>query len=306
MIPMLQENSMLTVNVNISNSDEAARYISECETELEKSLQSAADAAISRRDVRIITLAGPTCSGKTTAAAKLCAAAEARGLRARVLSIDDFYRGFDRNLPEPNYETAEAIDTAYFAECVDGLLKGKRVMLPTFDFKIKKRAALTEYVPKRDDIYVFEGIQAMYPEITSAFGSYPHTSIAIGVFEDVKIGETFFDKNDIRLARRLLRDYRFRATDINTTMRLWKTVRENEEVNIYPYLLSSEIKINSFLRYEMMYIGKELVPVLNASFAEKASSDKAKEICKKLENVSNTYFTRDMIPLESLFREFIG
>lgn len=291
-------------DVNITSELEAHAFVQLCEDKFEKELTLFADGLTDDKSCRIITLSGPTCSGKTTAAKKITAAAEKKGLRTRVISIDDFYLTPDLSDPNPDYESVSAIDLELFAVCANALIKGNTAYLPTFDFKVRDRVALTEYVPCENDIYIFEGIQALYPEIRALLPENGYASAMIGVFDDVCVNGVSVGRNYVRLARRLIRDFRFRSTDFETTMKLWKTVRENEDKNIYPYVDDVRHKISSYLPYELPYIGNELLPMLYAQSAIK--DGKLTELIERLKAVINPLFKNEMIPLNSLFREFIG
>ena len=296
---------MLNIDSDINSYQSAADYVALCEKRFEKMLTNTVTSVLSPVAPKIITLSGPTCSGKTTTAAKLTDVIEILGYRARVLSIDDFYKDNLRFEDKPDFESAAAIDLDYFGECAEKLFSGKKVYLPTFDMKKGNRTALTEYYPHEEGIYIFEGIQAVYPEITSHLAPFGYKSIFISVAEDVTVNGVFFSKNEIRLIRRLVRDDRFRATGVEKTFSMWDNVRANEEKNIFPNAEKSDIKINSFLPYEILFIGKYLLPLLDC-FVSSEYSDRASKLADKVKKVTNQYITEDMIPFRSVFREFIG
>lgn len=296
---------MLNIDSDINSYQSAADYVALCEKRFEKMLTNTVTSVLSPTVPKIITLSGPTCSGKTTTAAKLTDVIEILGYRARVLSIDDFYKDNLRFEEKPDFESAEAIDIEYFGECAEKLFSGKKVYLPTFDMKKGIRTSLTEYYPHEEDIYIFEGIQAVYPEITSHLAPFGYKSIFISVAEDVMVNGVFFSKNEIRLIRRLVRDDRFRATGVEKTFSLWDNVRTNEEKNIFPNAEKSDIKINSFLPYEILFIGQYLLPLLDG-FVSSEYSDRAAKLADKVKKVTNQHITEDMIPFRSMFREFIG
>lgn len=296
---------MITIDVNINSAKSAKDYVEFCEKEFEKMLADAVGTVISPVAPKIITVSGPTCSGKTTTSAKLTDLLERNGYGARVLSIDDFYRDNIRSEENPDFESAAAIDLEYFGECVEKLFCGKKVYLPTFDMKTGVRAALTEYLPSPDDIFIFEGIQAVYPEVTSVLKPFGYKSVFINVADGAVANGVLFSKEDIRLFRRIVRDEKFRATDAYRTFRLWEDVRKNEESNILPYSANFDCKINSFLPYELFVIGKYLIPALE-SVPMLEYLPRADEITNKIKKVTNEYITENMIPFGSVFREFIG
>ena len=161
--------------------EDAQRFISQCEEDFDVKLRLASREAISRGN-KIITLSGPTCSGKTTTAALLVEEIESSGHNAVVISIDDFYKdnlrvGISKGR-DVDFDSINTIDLAYFSFFIEELLAEKTVSIPVFDFKTGVRAGYREYTPHPEDIFIFEGIQAVYPEITSLLGER-YTSIFI-------------------------------------------------------------------------------------------------------------------------------
>lgn len=296
---------MLTLNTDINSTKSAEAYVALCENDFEKSLADAVNSVFKHDIPKIITISGPTCSGKTTTSKKLTDVIEKIGYRARVLSIDDFYKDNIRLEKNPDFESLSAIDIDYLFECVNKLFFGEKVLLPTFDMKKGLRSGLTEYYPGVDDIYIFEGIQAVYPEITSELDKFEFKSIFISVSEDVNIDGVFFSKNDIRFIRRIVRDSKFRATSPEKTFDLWENVRKNEDANIFPYAENADIKVNSFLPYELLYIGRIIVPLIEPLMFSQYSEYTVK-LSEKLKKISNPFITEKMIPCSSMFREFIG
>ena len=203
---------MKSIDLDVKTKDEARSFIGECEDVFGQEIDDAIKSLVSSNNTKIVTLSGPTCSGKTTTAKKLTEHIETKGRRAVVMSIDDFF--IDRNNRNvvndeaPDYDTVKAIDIDYFAHFTERLMKGESVLVPTYDFIKTARTGYNEYIPNENDIYVFEGIQAVYPEISSLLGR--HESIFICVNCGIRYHESFIDKNDIRLLRRIIRDHRFR------------------------------------------------------------------------------------------------
>ena len=174
---------MKSIDLDVKTKDEARSFIGECEDVFGQEIDDAIKSLVSSKDTKIVTLSGPTCSGKTTTAKKLTEHIETKGRRAVVMSIDDFF--IDRNNRNvvndeaPDYDTVKAIDIDYFAHFTERLMKGESVLVPTYDFIKTARTGYNEYIPNENDIYVFEGIQAVYPEISSLLGR--HESIFICV-----------------------------------------------------------------------------------------------------------------------------
>ena len=287
--------------------DEAAAFCHACEQRFEETLTRISREVAEAPGLRCVTLSGPTCSGKTTTAAKLTGAIERSGRRARALSIDDFYldEAELRRRCVPDFEGAAAIDLEYFATVVDAIGSGKPVRLPTFDFTKHKRIAYTEYQPDERDIYIFEGIQAIYPEVTEILKPFGFKSVYISVAEGVSICGTMFAPEEIRLMRRIVRDFFHRDAAPSETMTLWDSVRENEEKSIFPYVEHVDITINSMLPYEVLLIGRYFLTLTADYPTNGCHADQIAELRARLLPFSGTAVDVSMIPMNSVFREFI-
>lgn len=298
---------MVSINVIHTNTDAAKRFVDVCENEFKRRIEKVATDIISNKSIKIVTLTGPTCSGKTTTACLLTAFFEKNGRKARVLSVDDFY--YDSEYMQKNnitdFEGINAIDLELFRDVATNLAKGNTTFIPTFDFKERRRVALTEYTPSENDIYIIEGIQAMYPEITAILGKIGVKSIFINVDNAVEVGGNVFDKFELRLMRRTVRDYFHRASSPELTMVLWKNVRRNEDANIFPYAVRADYTINSLLPYEIFIIGKYYLEVTENYSAVAADYSTVENLRARLEKISNNCITVNMIPDDSVFREFI-
>ena len=262
--------------------------------------------AILKQGARVISLAGPTCSGKTTTAERLTEEFAKHGRKCVTLSIDDFYRDRDRQADlqtTPDYESISAIDTDTFNECVTKLLRGEKAMFPRYDFMEHRRAEYYELVPGPDDIYLFEGIQAIYPEILALLGR-DAKSIFISVTDDVRINGVPFGKNELRLCRRLLRDYIGRTSPADFTMRLWQTVRDNEEKTIYPASKGCDYRISSYLAYESPIIAEYLLPIIDEVPVTSEYFISAEKIAQKLRLLAPLSPGADVIPEGSILKEF--
>lgn len=301
---------MRKFDVNVNNTSEAEAFILECEERFSRELDEAIEDVLSH-DVKIITLSGPTCSGKTTTASRLVERINASGHKAVVLSIDDFYKNRDENernntgTKAPDYDSVDSIDLDYLREFSRSLLAGETVQIPHYSFREGIRDRYDEYIPEDRDIYIFEGIQAVYPEVTELFGE-DYKSIFISVAEDVSCRGVELSRNEIRLLRRIVRDNQFRNATAEFTLFLWDGVRENEEKNIFPNATECDVYINSFLAYELFIIdnhARELLLSVPENSIHRADAD---ELFAKLSVFDNPYFEDRMIPDNSVFREFIG
>jgi len=295
---------MITIQHSIESTRSAKQFVDLCESEFENKLTDTVDAVLDGGKSKIITLSGPTCSGKTTTAKKLTGEIEKRGYTARVISIDDFYKDNLRAEEEPDLESAAALDLESFGDFTAKIFAGRSARLPKYDLGTGFRRDFEDFVPNENDIYIFEGIQAVYPEITCHLKD--HKSLFISVEEDVRVNGVQFDKHEVRFIRRLVRDNLFRRTGFEMTLKLWKAVRENEEKNIFRNAENVPYRINSFLPYELFIVGKYFIPEALKLGEKLEKMQSILSIKEKLEKTTNEYVTEDMIPKGSMFREFIG
>jgi len=289
----------------VNNIPNALEFISKCENRFDEELERAVEDILSS-PCRAITLAGPTCSGKTTAAARLCAAFEKHNLRARLVSIDDFYRSDAemKRLGIMDYESAEAIDIEMFRTVCHDLALCRKTYIPTFDFKSRSRSDMLPYVPSSNDIYIFEGIQAIYPEITHWLSDFSYKKVFINPKKEINVVDSAFSNVEIRLMRRVVRDFYNRASSVDLTLELWKNVRKNENKNIFPYISSEDIEINSTIPYEVFILGKKLLLLTEDFVSESQYYKDIISLREKLLPFSENVFTPEMIPERSLLREF--
>jgi len=294
--------------LNYSDKKAAQEFVDFCECSFNNKLTSVCQKIAENDSIRAITLAGPTCSGKTTAASRITDELEKLGKKARLISIDDFYRPKAelQRLGITDVEGACAIDTDLFSSVASDLARFRETSIPTYDFVTKTRPYLTPYTPDDNDIYIFEGIQAVYPEILSCLTDFNSVSVFINVGEDLFVNGIAFDKNELRLIRRIVRDYHHRNADVAYTMGLWENVRLNEENNIFPHSENSDFKINSMIPYEVFILGQDFLTFTEGYTSDKPFYKLIVEIRNKLLSISDHCFELSMIPYNSLLREFIA
>ena len=264
-----------------------------------------------KRMGKIIFLSGPSCSGKTTSGRILCEEFEKRGKKVKEISIDDFFYGrkeverIARQTGNPiDIESAAAIDLEYLMECGERIKNQESVMLPKFDFKTASRSGYEKWTPEEDSIVLFEGIQAIYPEVKQIFKDMECTSLYIYPETSVKACDEVFTSDELRLYRRLVRDERSRNSPPEKTFMLWEGVRANEEKNIFPYVSGVDIKIDSSFAYEPYMIKDALIGLMEGVEKDSIYKDKADKIIQKFKSLPS--LTDKYLPETSLFREFIG
>ena len=280
-----------------------------CEAEYRAAVEAACDIAAAGGS--IITLSGPTCSGKTTTARILDDAFLQRGQELHTISIDDFYlnrkflaeRARKRGTPL-DYDSPDTIDLALFCEVIGQIEAKGKVLLPKFDFKAGERVAMEEITVTSGDVFLFEGIQAVYPELTKHLASHSFTSLFISVEESLDCGGIVFAPREIRFMRRLVRDARTRGATAEFTYSLWGGVVANEETHIYPNLGGVHCRIDSLLGYEVSVIKPYVLALLDTLPAESVYRTEASILRQKLQNIPT--MDAKYVPAGSVFREFIG
>lgn len=275
----------------------------------EKSIADIAE-RIAREEKRIVLVAGPSSSGKTSFSHRLSIQLRAQGLCPHPIAMDDYF--VDReNTPRDadgkyDFECLDALDVKLFNENMLALLEGKEVQMPTFNFQLGKR----EYKGSTlqiggSDVLVIEGIHGLNPALS---GSLPNDSIfrvyisaltQLNVDEHNRIATT-----DGRLIRRMIRDARTRGNSAQATISMWHSVRRGEEQNIFPYQEHADAMFNSALIYELSVLKQYAEPLLFSIPKEVPEYQEAKRLLKFLD-----YFlgvSSENIPNNSILREFIG
>lgn len=302
---------MSEYSFSFADETEKKAFVALCEAEFRTRLHKIASAAADRKDLHFITLAGPTCSGKTTTAGILIEKLESIGRRVVVISIDDFF--YDRahlfaeaqrsGIPF-DMDSVRAIDLDALRAFVSDLLAGKPSVLPRFDFHEGKRKVGDTVIPHPEDIYLFEGIQAVYPEVTALFPRHAVLSLYISVEETVVTPDGRWLPREIRLLRRLLRDSKFRNTDAETTFSHWGSVVRNEIANIEPYKNACDHRIDSAMPYELCVMKEPLTALLASVSEGHDHAVAARLLFEKLSRLPT--FDETYVPADSVLREFIG
>lgn len=263
-----------------------------------------------RGGVKFVMIAGPSSSGKTSFSHRLSIQLSTYGLKPHPIGVDDYFvNREDTPLDENgnyNFECIEAIDTKQFNEDMLALLEGKRVEIPSFNFKIGKREYKGNYKQLGpDDILVIEGIHGLNDKMSyalpvdSKFKIYISALTCLNVDEHNRIATT-----DGRLLRRMVRDARTRGTSAQGTIRMWPSVRRGEEENIFPFQESADATFNSALIYELAVLKQFAEPLLFAIGPDEPEYYEAKRLLKFLD-----YFlgvSSEKLPNNSLVREFVG
>lgn len=306
----MAQHEITAEQINIKTRENTKEFILSCENRYKLQIESAVCDICKKSGHRLVMLAGPSSSGKTTTASLIAKEAQKRSRNAVVISLDDFYLDQTRTLyfedGTPDFETVSALDVDYIIKCLTSLVKTGECLLPRFSFLEKKREE--QLVPVRiekDDVIIVEGLHAMNPKITSHLEDSCLTKLYVSVSSRVlKEGKVLFSKRDLRFIRRMIRDYHFRNAEIDYTFNLWKGVRMGEDRYLFPFRSLSDVKIDSFHAYEPCLFKDEAKRLLDRIGKDSVYYDSANALSKKLSVFES--IDRSQIPENSLLHEFIG
>jgi len=276
----------------------------------ERRIGEIAEAIADRVGVKFVMIAGPSSSGKTTFSHRLSIQLRTHGLTPHPIALDNYYKNHsDTPLDEdgnPDYECLEALDVEQFNKDMTDLLDGKRVELPSYNFKTGKREYKGDFLQLGDDdILVIEGIHGLNQKMSyslpaeSKFKIYISALTALNIDEHNRIPTT-----DGRLLRRMVRDFRTRGASAKRTIEMWPSVRRGEEKYIFPFQEEADAMFNSALIYELAVLKPYAEPLLYSIKKEEPEYYEARRLLKFLE-----YFLAigsETLPNNSLAREFVG
>ena len=235
----------------------------------EKKIAEIANMINQRRDkVRIVLIAGPSSSGKTTFSKRLGVQLAVNGLWPKMISVDDYFvNREDTPLDEKgnhDYEALEAIDIDFLNQQLIELMQGKEVEIPRFDFQTGKRSFGGHSLKLNDgEILIIEGIHCMNPALLPRINPEMTFKVFISALTQVSVDEqTYISTSDNRLIRRMIRDSKYRGYPARETIKRWPSVRKGEEKNIFPFQENADVMFNSATLYELAVLKKYAEPLL--------------------------------------------
>lgn len=287
----------------------ATEIINVSEALQSKKLSDIAD-EIADRGARIVLIAGPSSSGKTTTAKRLAVLVMACGLRPHTISTDDYFVNRvdtpkDAN-GEYDFECIEAVDTPFFNRQMNALLRGEEVELPRYDFRLGERVFEGRKLKiGPDDIIILEGNHALNPILTQQIPDEKKYRIYVSTLTTLQLDDhNHIPTADIRLLRRILRDYKHRGFSALETIKRAPSVSRGEEKWIFPFQGLADATFNSALLYELGVIREQAMPILEQVPERAVEYAEATRLRKFL-----AYFRGipgDQVPPTSLLREFAG
>ena len=277
----------------------------------EKKIANLADQIIQRGNVKVILIAGPSCSGKTTFAGKLSTALRLDGVRPVTISVDNYF--VERpDTPKDefgnyDFEDIEAIDLELFNKDLMGLINGEEVIIPEFDFTVGTKTWKEERKLKidEDQVLIIEGIHCLNDRLTYLID--PNQKYKIYISDLTVLNIDYFNRistTDTRLLRRIVRDNSFRGYTPEHTLKGWYSVRRGERKHIFPYQETADFMFNSSIIYELSVLKAHAIPLLEQIPNNIPEYSEAKRLISMLKYFAD--IDEDLIPNNSLLREFIG
>ncbi len=276
----------------------------------EKNIGKIAEMAAKDPDKRIVMIAGPSSSGKTTFSHRLATHFQALGYNPHPIAVDNYFRNRE-DYPRDEFgnldmEALGCVDIETFNDHMNALLDGKKIEIPRFNFHTGKREYKGNMLQMgKKDILIIEGIHCLNDELSQALPKESKFKIYISALTQLNVDEhNRIPTTDGRLIRRMVRDARTRGTSAYETIQRWQSVRRGEDKNIFPYQESADVMFNSALLYELSVLKLYAEPLLFGIPRDSDAYVEAKRILKFLD-----YFLAmdsEMIPKNSIIREFIG
>ena len=288
-----------------------ASFAEECEKRYENIISDIAKKLAVSGKTEIVMLAGPSSSGKTTTANKLREALRNEGVNSFAVSLDDFYlNNCDApRFPDgtPDFETVYALDIECFEKTMEEILETGTGHLPEFDFVLgERKKELKEIHVTDQDVIIVEGLHALNPIITKNLPAERLYKIYINVSSRIydKNNDIVLNKRNVRFVRRIVRDFKFRGNSVEKTYSMWHGVCNGEDMYLFPYRNTADIKINTIFLYEDCVLKDEAIKLLSEVDKNSQFYRESQRLLKNLCRFSS--ISTDFVPETSMLREFIG
>lgn len=276
----------------------------------EKRIAAVADNIFNRGGVKMVLISGPSSSGKTTTCKRLSVQLAVHGYHPVQISVDDFFVERDETPRDKNgkfdFEVLEAVDLPLFNRTLTDLIDGKRVELPTFDFTRGTKVWNGKSIQLDDkSIMVIEGIHCLNPKLTEQVPDDVKFKIFVSALTSISIDrQNPIPTADNRLIRRIVRDYNYRGYSAVDTLRRWRSVRNGEEKNIFPFQENADEMINTSLIFELGLLKTYAMSILDAvpeSLPEYAEAVRLRKFLSYFKSIPE-----EKVPGTSILREFVG
>lgn len=263
-----------------------------------------------KENIKIVLIAGPSSSGKTTTSKKLQVYLQSKGIKPHQISIDDYFVDRDKTKVLPNgeldTESLSAVDVTLFNKHLTKLLDGEKVELPEYNFVLGKREYKGKFLEVgKDDVIIIEGLHALNEDLTMSIDRRQKFKIYISALTQLNIdNHNRIHTSDTRKLRRIVRDNKYRGKDASETLKMWRGIREGEEKYVFPFQDDADYVINSALVYEIGVLKVYAEPLLFNVDEDDDSYPEALRLINFLRNFLP--IPSDQVPKDSVIREFIG
>lgn len=295
---------------NAVATDHSIDLINISEALQEKKIAHIADEIAKRKGVKLILLAGPSSSGKTTTCKRLSIQLIANGLRPLQISLDDYFVDREQSPRDENgdydFESIHALNLKLINEQFNALFNGEEVELPRYDFPTGKSVKSGNKLKMEDNnVLVVEGIHALNPELTAQIPEELKYRVYVSALTTILLDDhNYIPTTDNRLLRRIIRDYKYRGVNARETIRRWPSVRAGENKWIFPFQENADVMFNSAMLFELAVIKQQAEPLLEQvpeNCPEYSEAYRLLKFLKYIKPIPNTD-----IPPTSLLREFLG
>ncbi len=276
----------------------------------EKKIVDIAKHIARKDDTKLVLIAGPSSSGKTSFAKRLSIHLRVNGIRPYILGMDDYF--LPRNLTPKkengdfDFESIKSLDLDLLNSDLQKLLNGEEIELPKYNFRQGIRESSHNVMKlKENEILIMEGIHGLNDALSSSVPFNQKLRIYVSALNNLNIdAHNRIPTTDSRKIRRLVRDYNYRGHSGEQTFEMWDSVREGEDQNIFPFQENADFMFNSILTYELGVLKKYILPILHSITKYSPHYSEALRLWKTVEHIYN--IPDDIVPTNSILREFIG
>ena len=263
-----------------------------------------------KENIKLVLLAGPSSSGKTTTAKKLGIYLQSKGFKTNYISIDDYFKELEETPKDENgdydFETIDALDLELFNKHLVKLLAGEKVLMPEYNFVSGKKEYKKRYLQlEENEILIIEGLHGLNDRLTSSIKRKNKYKVFICPYTQINIdNHNYVHTSDTRKLRRIVRDNKTRGKSTSDTLKMWKKIHAGEKKNIFPFQSDIDAIINSALVYEIGVLKTYVEPLLFSVDEKDEMYPEAIRLINLLRNFLP--IPSDDIPRDSVLREFIG
>jgi uridine kinase len=306
---LLNMTSVASLN-EIIHHREVKEFIDITELLQLKHIAEIADSIVSRKNVRLVLMAGPSSSGKTTSSKKLALQLHALGYKPKLIELDTYYIGRDRTPKDAkgnyDYECLEALDIKQLGIDLDALFNGKEIKLPSYSFQTGERfyTGKTLRLESRD-ILIMEGIHGLNDRLTPGVPAEYKFKLYLSALTQLSLDDhNRIPTSDNRLLRRIVRDSQFRGKSAADTIKMWDNVQRGERLHIFPFQNNADAMLNTALDYELPVLKVYADPLLRCVSPLETEYAEASRLLYFLDNFLP--IPAHNVPGQSIIREFIG